>query len=665
MDAERRDEMRPITALFADIVGSTGLGERLAPDEVKALVGECVTRMSRMVEDHGGVIQAYMGDGICAYFGVPAAHEDDAERAARAALGILDAVAGYAQEVERAWGIRDLSVRVGVNSGPAAVGVVGAADPSTVALGDTTNVAARLQSAAPPGSAVVGGGTARRLEGRFSLEPLGDIAVKGREESVATFRLVGPATLIATEPETPLVGRDLELAQLRRALDDVVTGRGSVLLVVGEMGMGKSRMLGELRQMASDQVQWLGGGTPSYGGRVAYGPFAAVLRSWIGVGESDPDIVVRTRLRARAAPLLGEDPQHLLPYLGFVIGLPPGPEVEQELQSASADAVGERVRAAYVAWLEVLAERRPVVVGLDDVHWMDPAAGRLADDALGLTDRAPVLLVATLRPERGSEGWRVRLRALDEFAHRAVEVPLPPLEPDAIERLIASSLPPGKLGEKLRDQVVARAEGNPFFAEEIVRMSLETSGIERKQTWALSARASGDLPPAVEALLVARIDRLPSSARRLAQVAAVVGRDFSVDLVRDALGAEDIDDDLGLLLKAGLVRELHRYPEFSCTFRHTLLQEAALETLTPTAKRELYGTVARAAEAASQQQVERLAFYHYRSDEPERALPYLELAAERSADPEHAAELWDRARRLAERVGDAAAVERIGARAFD
>ena len=143
-----QDEMRPITALFADIVGSTGLGERLGPDEVKALVGECVTRMSRAVEDFGGVIQAFMGDGICAYFGVPAAHEDDPERAARAALRIIGVAAGYAGEVEAAWGIEGFNVRVGLNSGPAAVGLVGGEEAQTVALGDTTNVAARLQSAA-------------------------------------------------------------------------------------------------------------------------------------------------------------------------------------------------------------------------------------------------------------------------------------------------------------------------------------------------------------------------------------------------------------------------------------------------------------------------------------------------------------------------------------
>src|SRR5204862_2152040 len=183
------DEMRPVTSLFADVVGSTSLGERLDPDEVKALIGECVTRMSRAVEEFGGSIQAYMGDGICAYFGVPSAHEDDQERAARAALRILQLVGEYGRDIEAGWGIAGFNVRVGINSGPAAVGPVGAADPQEVALGDTTNVAARLQSAALPGTVAVGDAAARRLAARFVLEPLGELTVKGRTEPGLAWRL--------------------------------------------------------------------------------------------------------------------------------------------------------------------------------------------------------------------------------------------------------------------------------------------------------------------------------------------------------------------------------------------------------------------------------------------------------------------------------------------
>src|SRR3990170_3599252 len=176
------DELRPVTVLFADIVGSTALGEQLAPDEVKALVGEWVTVMARSVEEYGGVVQSYLGDGICAYFGVPTAHEDDPERAARTGLRIIEVVGEYARDAQAAWGIEGFNVRVGINSGQAAVGLVGAAAPQEVALGDATNVAARLQSVAEPGTIAVGGATASRIAQRFVLEPVGEVTVKGRGE---------------------------------------------------------------------------------------------------------------------------------------------------------------------------------------------------------------------------------------------------------------------------------------------------------------------------------------------------------------------------------------------------------------------------------------------------------------------------------------------------
>src|SRR5512145_1641431 len=227
------DELRPVTVLFSDIVGSTALGERLAPEEVKALVGECVSRMSRAVEEYGGFVQAYAGDGICAYFGVPTAHEDDPERAARAALRILAVVGEYARDIEAAWGIADFNVRIGVNSGQAAVGTVGGADPQPVALGDATNVAARLQTSATPGSIVVGDATAQHLETRFALEPIGEISVKGRTKPVAASRLIAAADALPAPPGV-LVGRDEEVGRLLAVMRELDAGRGRVVLLTGD-----------------------------------------------------------------------------------------------------------------------------------------------------------------------------------------------------------------------------------------------------------------------------------------------------------------------------------------------------------------------------------------------------------------------------------------------
>ena len=352
-----QDEMRPITALFADIVGSTGLGERLGPDEIKALVGECVTRMSRAVEDFGGVIQAFMGDGICAYFGVPAAHEDDPERAARAALRIIGVAAAYAGEVEAAWGIEGFNVRVGVNSGPAAVGLVGGEDSQTVALGDTTNVAARLQSAAEPGSIAIGPGTASRLDERFVLEPLGEVTVKGRTAPVTASRLVGPRP--ATEPpsRTPLVGREGELARLAGAIADLRAGPGA------GGARGRRRRAGQDEDAHRAPVARGRGRHAARGtlrlvrGGLAVRAVRRVLRTWLGVEETDTELAVRTKLRARAGALLGAAQDRALPYLGLMLSIRLEQDVERELLALSADELSDRVQDAFVLWAEASARR--------------------------------------------------------------------------------------------------------------------------------------------------------------------------------------------------------------------------------------------------------------------------------------------------------------------
>ncbi|MGH2488986.1 MAG: adenylate/guanylate cyclase domain-containing protein, partial [Candidatus Limnocylindria bacterium] len=421
-----QDQLRPITALFADITGSTGLGERLAPDEVKSLIGECVTRMSGAVEDFGGTIQAYQGDGICAYFGVPTAHEDDPERAARAALKIIDLMGAYGREVEAAWGIAGLGVRVGVNSGQAGVGVVGAADPQTVALGDATNVAARLEAAAEPGTIAIGESTARRLAGRFITQPLGPLQVKGRGEPVMAWRLLGPQ-LVTAGPEAPaaahpFVNRDAEMERLRKALGQLAAGQGQVVLMVGEAGIGKTRTLAELRSLEGSRLTWFQGQSLSYGARSPFGPFVEMLRGWLGIPEGEPDLAVRTRLRAR----LGADRTDQLPELGRLLGIRVDADAENALSELSSSDLAAHLRAAYVGWLRSLAARGPVVIAVEDVNWSDESSADLATEVMALTDRAPVALILTLRPEPGTTGWALRTHALSEFSHRLINVELGP-----------------------------------------------------------------------------------------------------------------------------------------------------------------------------------------------------------------------------------------------
>jgi class 3 adenylate cyclase len=665
------DELRPMTALFADVVGSTALGERLAPDEVKSLIGECVNRIAAAVEQFGGTVQAYMGDGIAAFFGLPAAHEDDPDRAAHAALRVLEVVAEYAVDISAAWGVTDFNVRVGVNSGQTAVGVVGAADRQQVALGDATNVAARLQSIAAPGTAVVGESTARRLAHRFVLESLGEVEVKGRTEPVGAWRLVRFQTGTRVPAPAPLVGRESAVAQLRSAVDDVVEGRGQVLLLMGDAGFGKTRLLRELETVAGDRVTWLEGQCRSYGGELLYWPFVEVLRRWIGVEAGEPEVSVRTKLRAKVASLGSLDPAEVLPGLARLLSIRVDAETESRRQPEPEAAPEAGIQEAVCAWIEALSKRQPVVLAIDDFQWADPQARELAEALLRVTDRAPLLFATALRADPSSEGWRFRLNALEHFSHRIGELTLGPLSDSAAEELLAMLVPEG-LDDAARQEVVSRAEGNPLYLEELLRSLIEGGELERlHRTWALTSVPGKSLPPALEGLLMARFDRLPERARRLAQIAAVVGRTFPADVLAP-LGGKDLDDALSVLLRAQFIRELHRYPQLVYSFKHGLLQEAVLSTLTAARREELYGRVAAVYEEtyadSREEYLELLAYYYARSRNLPKACEYLELAGVRAASlnaTTQALELWERARKLAAKLDDPAAESRIAARAAE
>ena len=661
------DELRPITALFADVVGSTSLGEKLSPEEVKALIGECVGRMSRAVEEFGGTIQAYMGDGICGLFGVPNASEDDPERAARAALRILEVIGDYAKDIEGAWNITDFNVRVGINSGQTAVGLVGASDPQMVALGDTTNVAARLQSSTTPGTIAVGDATAKSLAHRFEFEPLGDIEVKGRAEPVKAWRLEGTRTVGQVGATTPLIGRDVEMSRLEALAQQLGTGRGGVLLLSGETGMGKTRLLAEFHNRVPDNVTWLEGQCLSYTGGSAYLPFVEMLRAWLGVEEGEAEVAVRTKLRARMSSLLGWRLPNLLPFLGRLLSVKLDPEAEQHISALGRQELAEELRRAYATWIEALSYDRPVVVAVEDLHWGDGPTRELAEDLLSLSDRAPVLLAATLRPDPASQAWRFRTRVLADFPHRVMELPLRPLSDAAAEQLITAVASHGDVDDTTTRAIVDRAEGNPLYIEELLRSLGERGALERgRRQWTMSVSAAAIIPAALENLLVARVDNLPPEAHRIAQLAAVIGRTFPARVL-ELLYENNLEEGMSTLLRGQIVREVRRYPELEYTFSHGMLQEAALSTLTLDSRREIYGRVGAAFEElfadSLEDRYEVLAFYYYRSKEQHKALKYLETAGHRAAQlgaTEHAYELFERALKVAGRMRDAGAEERLG-----
>ena len=575
--------------------------------------------MSRAVEEFGGTVQSHEGDAILAYFGVPPGHGNDPERAARSALRILELVDTYARDIETAWGITGFAVRVGVNSGRAAVGSVGGAELQAVALGDATDVAVGLRAAATPGTILVGATTARRLVPGFALEPHGEIAVKGREVAASRLITASPRESVWSPPAS--VGRKSEIDALQAVVADVVSGRGRIVLVTGATGIGKTRLLAELRSLAGQRVTWLEGHCLSYGG-LALWPFMEILFGWLEAEVGEPEIAVRTKARARLGALLGEGLEEVLIPLSPLLRLRPQPLAE-------SGGIAE----AYLSWLEALAAERPVVVVLEDIHWADVSTRGLVEAVMDLTDRAGVALALTDEPSVPSEGAPLRLRAVGSYAHRTTEIALGPLDVEASQELLA-----GMLGDdvepSVRTRLVREAEGNPLYLEELARAFQEGTLESRGRTWTISLRSPELLPPTLENLLLARIDRLAEGPRTLAKTAAAVGRTFPVRVLTHVSG-KDVTEELAALLRSEVVRELRRYPDFECVFTHGLLQEVALSTLTPAGRRDLYEHIAAAFEeiyaGSLDEHLERLAHYHAQSGNLPKALEYAERARAGSA----------------------------------
>jgi ABC-type oligopeptide transport system substrate-binding subunit/class 3 adenylate cyclase len=643
-----REERKVVTALFADLQGSTALGEQLDPEDVKLIIGEAVARIVHAVEDYGGTVKDLAGDGVLALFGAPAAHEDDPERAVRAGLRIAQEIAAYGREVAQAWGTDGLAVRVGVNTGPVALGPIGAGSRvEYAAFGDTVNTAARLQGAADPGGVLVGSDTKRLVEPAFEWGDAQTLDLKGKTESVRAFaavRATADRVRLRGVPglQSRLIGRERELGQAREAVGGALRGAGGILFVLGEAGIGKSRLLAELHDFAdaggdaAHPPQWLEGRCVSYGESLPYWPFRDLVRRWLEVAVDEPELRTRVALRRRLEPLFGERTAEIYPYIGSLLDLSLEPDAQAKLAELSPEALQYRTFEVVATLATRLAEDGPVLLIVEDLHWADSTSLQLVERLLPVTQDAGVLLVLVMRVERDHPSWAVRELAGRDFPHRTTDITLEALSGSAGGELLDALVGAETLPSELRERILAGAEGNPFFLEELVRSFVDAGALVRSDGgWRFDHEAEIELPPTVEQVVVARIDRLPERSRDVLVAASVLGRHFGVPLLEGVSGGNGATREaLHDLERLDLVREERRWPQPEYRFKHALIQEGAYRSMLASDRTRLHRRAAEWLEerhSGNEEEVAGLLAHHWLAARDEdKAIEYLLRAGDKA-----------------------------------
>lgn len=635
LDRAMEGERRVVTILFCDIQGSTAAAERLDPEEWTEIVNGAFEHMIAPVYKYEGTVARLMGDAILAFFGAPIAHEDDPQRAVLAGLEILDGIRSYREQVERSHRL-DINVRAGINTGLVVVGAVGSdLRMEYTAMGDAINVAARMEQTSVPGSVQIAEETCRLVAPLFELEELGPIQVKGKNDPVRAYRVLGPKQ----EPgrvrgiaglDAPLIGRERERGQLANRLADLTKGVGGIILLVGEAGLGKSRLIGELKTEAVRTglpVNWYETGGVAYESEQPYRIFQRLLRSGLGVGPNEPQEVLAAKVDALAdsAPPEEQDlwRQVLAPFFGL-----PLQRMEQPLRG---EVYKGRLFSVMASVWSRWAAARPLVVVCDDLHWADPASVELLVHLLPLVERVPLLLICAMRADRESPGWRLNRVAEDEYPHRITQIGLRPLTDEESADLVDSLIDSPRLPTPLRSAVLEKAEGNPFFIEEVVRALIDDArtGLAESEP---RVGTDMEIPGSLQALILARIDRLEEDARRTLQLAAVIGRSFYyrvLECVADFI--QEVDSQVLTLQRADLIRESARIPELEYLFKHTLTQEVAYSTILLKQRQDYHRRVGEAIEGLFSDQRETLypvLAYHFSRARDRRAADYAYLAGE-------------------------------------
>src|SRR5262245_25617551 len=624
-------ERKKITVLFADTKSSMELLADRDPEEARKLLDPVLERMMDAVHRYEGTVNQVMGDGIMALFGAPIAHEDHAVRACYAALDMQVAMRRYGEEVRRTHGIEP-QIRVGLNSGEVVVRAIGGdLRMDYTAVGQTTHLAGRMEQLALPGTIRLAADTLRLAEGYITVTPLGPVPVKGVETPVEAYEMTGAGPLrsrihaAAARGLTRLIGRGRDLEQLRQALGRASTGSGQVVALVGEPGVGKSRLVWEVTHSHRTHG-WLivEAGSSSYGKATPYLPVIDLLKGYFEIDDRDEPRKMQEKVTGKILTL----DRALEPLLPALLSLLEVPVEDAAWRALEPPQRRQRTQDALKRLLLREAQGQPVLAVFEDLHWIDGETQALLDGVVESLPAARLMLLVNYRPEYehrwGRKTYYTQLR-------------LDPLTPESAGELLQALLGDDASLQPLTRLLIERTEGNPFFLEESVRTLVETGAlIGGRGAYQLGKpTAVIQVPATVQAVLAARIDRLPPDEKRLLQTAAIIGKDVPHGVLQAVaeMGEVGLRRGLAHLQAAEFLYEMSLFPEPVYTFKHALTQEVAYGSLLHDRRRALHARVLTAMEETGQArlslQTERLAHHAMNAEEWERAAQYLPIAGRR------------------------------------
>ena len=633
-------ERKRVTVLFADVAGFTSMSEKLDPEEVHQIMDGCFKILMDEIHNHRGTINQFTGDGVMALFGAPVAIENHAQNACQAALSIQAAMKKYSEELTTKSGL-DFKLRIGLNSGPVIVGSIGDdLRMDYTAIGDTVNLASRMEGMAEPGTILVSDITYKRVGQFFKFEPLGKVTVKGKEAPLDAYKLTGkierPSSGLERQIFSEMVGRDNDLNKLELQVTKAVSGEGSIVNVIGEAGIGKSRLIAELRNSSvMKRITLLEGRAISIGRNLSFHPIINLLKHWAQINDKDTSLSALGKLETAIRSICPEDSNEIFPFVATLMGMKLSGRHAERVKGIEGEALEKLIFKNMRDLLIKTTELTSLVVVIEDLHWADTSSIELLESMFRLAETRRIVFINVFRPNHPETGDRIIKTIKEKLPAYYVEIRLQPLNEQMGETLINNMLNIKGLQQAIVDQILQRAGGNPFFIEEVVRSFIDTGAVvkangEFKVTEKIEKMV---IPHTINDVLMARIDRLDENTRDLVKVASVIGRSFFYRILTQVANTVDgIDIRLSYLKQIELIREQQRMDELEYLFKHALAQEAAYDSILHQKRKDLHLQVARSIEKVFDERLHEfygmLALHYIKGEDDEKAAYYLIKAGE-------------------------------------